>query len=347
MKRVIYVFLILVFSCTVLMGCINQKPKLIEEAKELCFSKNDLNIEKADYGEIAYKYLQEIQSFYPARIAGSAREKDMAVFLISAILNGGYEEKDIEVHTFEIDDSVPAQGESIKNVFDSGEKSNLSQNIEVIKKGESEKTIIVGAHYDSVGTYGVDDNGSGVAVVLENVLRMVDESPFYTIKYVFFGSEEIGMYGSRSYVEELTSKEKDNIVLMINVDTILAGDNLYMYGGKVNRDGNVDNSEAVFEAYDIVKELGLNIQLPPKGNNDYPYPTGQKRSDHAPFNDVDIPYIYFEANNWINGNSSETEKNGLIMHTDLDDLEFIESEYGERARKNIKEYSLLLDALIN
>ena len=39
---------------------------------------------------------------------------------------------------------------------------------------QSKKTIIVGAHYDSAGTHGVDDNGSGVAVALESALRMID-----------------------------------------------------------------------------------------------------------------------------------------------------------------------------
>lgn len=75
--------------------------------------------------------------------------------------------------------------EAIQNVFDGGEKSNSSQNILITKKGESEKTIIVGAHYDSAGTHGVDDNGSGVSVALENALRMVNTPTYYTIQYVF------------------------------------------------------------------------------------------------------------------------------------------------------------------
>ena len=61
-------------------------------------------------------------------------------------------------------------------------------NIEVIKEGQSKKTIIVGAHYDSAGTHGVDDNGSGVVVALESALRMIDVETPYTIKYVFFGA---------------------------------------------------------------------------------------------------------------------------------------------------------------
>ena len=75
--------------------------------------------------------------------------------------------------------------ESIKNKFEGGKQSNSSQNIKVVKKGESEKTIVVGAHYDSAGTHGVDDNGSGIAVALENALRMADTQTHYTIIYFF------------------------------------------------------------------------------------------------------------------------------------------------------------------
>jgi len=181
---------------------------------------------------------------------------------------------------------------------------------------------------------------------LENALRMANTQTQYTIRYVFFGSEEIGMCGSRAYVESLSEKEKKNIVLMINIDSVLAGDYLYMYGGRINESGGVDNAEAVIKAAEIAKEIGLEIKLPPKGNTDYPYPTGQKRSDHAPFNEIGIPYIYFEANNWENGSPDETEKHGLIMHTDMDNLDFIEDEYGERAKNSLASYSTLLYSLL-
>ena len=287
-----------------------------------------------------------IQDNYPGRIAGTEKEKEMAVFILSALLNGGYSEKDISIQSFNITEAVPMMDESIKNKFEGGRQSNSSQNIKVVKKGESEKTIVVGAHYDSAGTHGVDDNGSGIAVALENALLMADTQTHYTICYIFFGSEENGMCGSREYVKTLSEKERENIILMINIDTVLAGDYLYLYGGKGNDNGTVDNTEAVFKAYEIVKEIGLNIQLPPDGNNDYPYPTGQKRSDHAPFNDIGIPYIYFEANNWENGSPVETEKNGLIMHTDMDDLDFIENEYSGRVQNTLSSYSTLLYSLL-
>ena len=66
----------------------------------------------------------------------------------------------------------------------------------------------------------------------------------------------------------------------------------------------------------------------------------------APFSDIGIPYIYFEANNWLNGLPVETENHGLIMHSDKDDLSFIENEYGNRAKDTMANYSHLLHLVL-
>lgn len=72
------------------------------------------------------------------------------------------------------------------------------------------------------------------------------------------------MHGSKEYVNSLTKKEKDNIVLMINIDSILAGDNLYLYGGRINDKGVVKDVEAVNKAFEIAKKANLPMQLTPK-----------------------------------------------------------------------------------
>lgn len=340
------VIIVLLLVCILLSGCGNNVGKeMLKEAKELHLYSISNDALQDNYGVPAYGLLTYIQSEYPGRIAGTEKEKETALFILSVLLNGGYSEEEISVKQFSIPDSVPSMAEPI-TLFDGGEKTNSSQNIEVIKRGESEKTIVVGAHYDSAGTHGVDDNGSGLSVVLENALRMYNTQTHYTIRYVFFGAEEVGIWGSKAYVDSLSEKEKENLVLMINVDSILAGDYLYIYGGHINESCDVEKSEAVFKAEEIAHEIGLEIQLPPEGNSDYPYPTGQKRSDHGPFDNIGIPYIYFEANNWDSGSPEETKKNGLIMHTALDDLVFIENEYGERAQNTLTSYSTLLYYLL-
>ena len=332
MKKIVSFLLAAILCCEILSGCGNNVgSEMIAEAKALTAFPISISSMQDDYGVPAYELVKHIQSCYPGRIAGTKSEREMALFILSILLEGGYSETDVSVNSFDIPNSVPAMEES-NNKYDGGEKSNISQNIEVIKRGESEKTIIVGAHYDSAGTHGVDDNGSGVSVVLENALRMIDSQTHYTIRYVFFGSEEIGMRGSSAYVKALSENEIENIVLMINVDSVLAGDYLYIYGGHIDEQGNVNNTEAVLKAAETAKNIGETIQLPPEGNPDYPFPTGQKRSDHAPFNDIGIPYIFFSANNWETGSPVETQEYGIIMHTKKDDLDFIEDKFGDRAK---------------
>ena len=350
MKKIKPCFLLFVMIVLNLTGC-NKNELMTYAREELQQLENaglaNVDIENENYGAIANKYLAYIQNHLPGRIAGSEKEKETAAFILSVLLEGGYAEEEIEIQKFKIDEnSAPVQAAESNEAFSGGSVSDESNNIEVTKKGQSEKTIIVGAHYDSAGTHGVVDNGSGVSVVLENALRMRDTELPYTIRYVFFGAEEIGMYGSRAYVENLSQKEKDNILFVINVDCVAGGDIAYIYGGNIDSDGMVQNTWAVERTYELVQEHDLDIQMPPEGNPDYPFPTGQKRSDFAPFSDIGIPYIYFESNNWENGFPKETEEFGVITHTENDDLNFLNQTFPKRVEETLTAYSNLLCRLL-
>lgn len=77
--------------------------------------------------------------------------------------------------------------------------------------------FLIGAHYDSASTPGADDNGSGVAGVLE-IARVLSAHPSeYTIKYVAFDAEERGLKGSTAYVN---AHGADDILGMISLDMI-------------------------------------------------------------------------------------------------------------------------------
>lgn len=69
----------------------------------------------------------------------------------------------------------------------------------------SGKTIVVGAHFDTVsGSPGANDNASGVAVVLA-VARYLKDTTCRTspVIVVFFDQEELGLFGSRAYAMSL------------------------------------------------------------------------------------------------------------------------------------------------
>ena len=63
--------------------------------------------------------------------------------------------------------------------------------------------VLVGAHFDSWDpAQGADDNGSGVAAVLEaaRILKSLGTRPRCTIRFAFFSGEEEANLGSRAYV---------------------------------------------------------------------------------------------------------------------------------------------------
>ncbi len=100
-------------------------------------------------------------------------------------------------------------------------------NIEVELTGSShpEKIIIVGAHYDAVpGAPGANDNGSGVAAILELADRFKDKSFPLTVRFVAFVNEEppnsmTGNMGSFVYAKK-AAKDKENIIAMFSLETI-------------------------------------------------------------------------------------------------------------------------------
>jgi len=78
---------------------------------------------------------------------------------------------------------------------------------------------LVGAHYDSVGNPGADDNASGVAGVLE-AARVLSQYDFgCTIAFIAFDAEEAGLRGSDAYAAAAKARG-DNILGMLSLDMI-------------------------------------------------------------------------------------------------------------------------------
>ena len=102
-------------------------------------------------------------------------------------------------------------------------RDRVSQNVVLTVPGASERTIIVGAHYDSPPDPGTSDNASGVALLMESAKRMMDYDNYYTIRYIFFGAEEVGLVGAAWNLHQMSEEERDNVVMMVNGDVLIEG----------------------------------------------------------------------------------------------------------------------------
>lgn len=88
-----------------------------------------------------------------------------------------------------------------------------------------EEIVLVGAHYDSVvGCPGANDNGTGVAAVLELARLLRHQRCARTVRFAAFPNEEPPFYftrsmGSRVYARECRERG-DRIVAMLSLETI-------------------------------------------------------------------------------------------------------------------------------
>lgn len=70
--------------------------------------------------------------------------------------------------------------------------------------GPGDDVIIICAHYDSVWTGpGAFDNGGGTAAMMELACVYKEKGSKYNLRFCAFGGEEMGLWGSKSYVQQL------------------------------------------------------------------------------------------------------------------------------------------------
>ena len=99
-----------------------------------------------------------------------------------------------------------------------------SKNLVVTKTGTlyPNKFVIVCGHFDTVAGPGVNDNGSGVSIILEIARILKDVPTEYSIKFINFSGEEQGLYGSQHYVRNVVNatSPKMDIKVVFNIDEV-------------------------------------------------------------------------------------------------------------------------------
>jgi hypothetical protein len=94
--------------------------------------------------------------------------------------------------------------------------------------GTARELFISTAHVDSVNSAagpsssapGADDNATGCAGVLELAALLAEVGHVHDVRFILFGGEEQGLYGSRQYVARLSPGDRSRIQAVINLDMI-------------------------------------------------------------------------------------------------------------------------------
>lgn len=138
------------------------------------------------------------------------------------------------------------------------------------KTGSNADVVMVGAHLDSVPWGpGINDNGSGVAAVLETAVQL-GSSPQVNnaIRFGIWGAEEAGLAGSRNYVESLDSGQLKDIALYLNFDTLGSPNpGFFVYdGGPLAAPGSAGINRTLAAYLDNAGKTPQNIPWAPRSD---------------------------------------------------------------------------------
>lgn len=165
-------------------------------------------------------------------------------------------------------------------------------NILGVIPGKKDETIVISAHYDHLGNrdgkvyYGADDNASGTVALLAMAEYFKKNTPEHRIIIAFFDAEEMGLRGSRYFVNA-TDLEKEKIVLNINMDMVARGDKNELYAC-----GTYYSPQLKPPVESVPKAEGISLLFghdnPSSGDNDW-----TNQSDQGSFHAKKIPFLYF------------------------------------------------------
>lgn len=194
------------------------------------------------------------------------------------------------------------------------------------------RVILLSAHYDSIASKtegwdanwrdipapGADDNATGVAAVLEAARLLAKVDTDFTVKFVFFSGEELGLFGSRHFAKAARQAGED-ILAVLNVD---------MLG--FDTDGNPDVHVAanrqsrwlLTTIRSIAAQYEWDVRFQPVSDSDFVF------SDHASFWENGYSAVLFSEESDFD--SPEFNKD---FHSGKDTLDRINRPFGAESAR--------------
>lgn len=164
------------------------------------------------------------------------------------------------------------------------EKFKDIQNVVVVKKGKTDETVVIGAHYDKVSSgCGIIDNWSGIVILTRLYKTLKDAKTNKTYIFAAFDKEESGLQGSAAMAKAIPKEKRAGYCSMINFDSFGLGYPVVLE--------NASSSKMT----KLAKELGTELKVAVT-----PITVAGADSDSSSFKSKDIPAITISAlnNKW-------------------------------------------------
>jgi len=214
------------------------------------------------------------------------KRQEMAVNYFTAY----YEHLGLSAHH-----TYPDYTQHIPQEYFENKSDGSSENVLAYIKGSEfpNEVVVISAHYDHLGMKedevynGADDNASGSSALLElaqsfQLAKKQGKGPKRSILFLHLTGEEIGLYGSKFYIENPIFS-LDSTIVDLNIDMV----------GRVDAE-HFDNKEYIYLIGSNRLSQDLH-KLSEKTNKKYTH----LKLDYT-FNELDDPYNYYKRSDHYN-----------------------------------------------
>lgn len=186
-------------------------------------------------GEFAGKQLRHIATYFPGRMAGSPAEMLSAEYLQQQFRQWGYESNKRD---FTARYPYTSQDGHLSD------RSVTATSVIAARAGEVPQQIVILAQADTwlpqsdddrqknrggLTLQGVDDNASGLGVMLELAERLKSTPLHYSLRFVALSGARL--HGEEDYLARMKPEEKKNTLLVIKLSDLIVGNRLWFDSG--------------------------------------------------------------------------------------------------------------------
>ena len=205
-------------------------------------------------------------------------------------------------------------------------KNYKTQNVVGFIKGKKcfkkKKYFVFTAHYDHLGMMGekaifngANDNASGTAMLLSLMKYFSENPPEYSVLFIAFTGEEIGLLGSKQFVENPLVPLK-KMKFLYNVDMVGTGVDGIQVVNSTLHPKEFDRLKKINEEYDLLS------QIKPRGK--------AANSDHYRFEEAGVPAFFSYTLGGVSFYHDIQDRPETLPLTEFDDLhklivEFVKS----------------------
>ena len=306
------------------------------------------------HGYISMGYIQFMSDNLYNRTPFTYRELEAALWIAEELVALGHSADLVEIQefTFEQIGNWTWFGWEVMEWMAGGKPvraDRTSQNVVLTVPGQSERKIIVVAHYDTVPYPGASDNASGSALLLESAARILNQNNYHTIVYVWVGAEEVGLLGAHFFNASLTDEQRENVIMIINSDVLFEGEH-FIYGAGYQGMFGPGQNELTAQIDWIIEEAVFN-----HGLDVHRFPEAIfLPSDQLAFLDDGHTVVVFTGlhleplgspgwNLFTYGDYFMTTR---VLHSDMDCFHFINENFPGKMERAMHYFSVLLEELL-